>query len=1146
MGNDKQSIKKIIEILGGHWGQISLERRYEFAERALYKCVQKTDETADSYLARADIMWTELNSRNMKLADLQAYVTLRGSNLSSEDKKKVLVDSDAAGTGDLTVQKVSSAIRLLGAGFFHEVTGVKRTKLKTYDQATLAMDDVDDGDGDGTFAAEAEMINEDEMIEGLLAEGDDDAVFITDFENAASEVIQGDEELAAAFTSYTDARKRLNEKMRFRGFWPVSASGKSKGFQKGKVKGKFSKGHNSSRKSLEQRILSSRCRICNKVGHWKAECPDRQSRGAGSQSSAVAPTSFVSAETALPVEFLAIPEHGNDTLEEPQQSISLVSYHGDLDFRGKLRVSLKKVQGRNPKITNRSSAVTRIDENQRYAHEPVAEEPALFARHGSLGVVDLGATKTVIGSDLVADLINNLHPNIRKKLSRCPCNVTFRFGNHGTLKSEQALVVPLPNLLLKVAIVPGGTPFLISNTLLGAFQAVIDVQKHVMWSKKFNREYPLQLTPKGLFLVDLNDLAETSANATADRTLAETHLAEEAVPKGDVRQQSEVHPHEKMLSCPSSQTTGIASNNTPKQPDRHPHEHVTHEGQEVEQSGELAKTKGPETPDRPSVVVSQDPSALSSKTYHPSSQHAADAAVVDRTSAEDPSHSPGEFTRPSEAHRRGNGQHEGGFRDQAPWSPIPGCLERRPKLDHVVSKALLTECQDITSSHGVLHRVQDRMCRDRGKTGHDDRPNIVKSEAKFHGSWEAIEHQGQSQISTDAMPRDSNRASRASGLGNGRCRIVRGHGSPDRAQSDGSTPEHHGKCHQFHPPAPRADGPSTSTPECLEQRMPVDAAAADMFGFLAAGDLSHDCDQHENLSSHSCVERQRFWKLVNKYEKELMSMTAEIKHSTTSQRKLDVLEVFCGPNSQLTKQCNNLGYYAERLGYAQCDLQSPEGRTMLFKGLLQKRPENVWFSPACGPWSGWSTLNGSRSVEAWDELQESRMKHLEQIALGVVLLRYQRNQGRHFHWEQSQASLMFKLPYLSEVHHYTKAVDFDMCQAGNLQDPESGKFIKKGMTILSTSQRVLNSLKNKKCHGNHHHQVIEGSVKVGLSRMNRSTFSEAYPRKFARDLAKVLCKAVFPRETNFVCTRSWGFSNFCEWACIEAPTTYCPSTTESC
>ena len=42
-------------------------------------------------------MWTELNSKNLKLSDLQAYVTLRGSTLSADDKKKVLVDADAAG-----------------------------------------------------------------------------------------------------------------------------------------------------------------------------------------------------------------------------------------------------------------------------------------------------------------------------------------------------------------------------------------------------------------------------------------------------------------------------------------------------------------------------------------------------------------------------------------------------------------------------------------------------------------------------------------------------------------------------------------------------------------------------------------------------------------------------------------------------------------------------------------------------------------------------------------------------------------------------------------------------------------------------------------------------------------------------------------
>ena len=90
IANDRKSIQRIIELLGGHWGQIDLEKKYEFAERALYKCMQKSDESADSYLARADIMWTELNSKKFQLSDLQAYVTLRGSMLSAEDKNEFL------------------------------------------------------------------------------------------------------------------------------------------------------------------------------------------------------------------------------------------------------------------------------------------------------------------------------------------------------------------------------------------------------------------------------------------------------------------------------------------------------------------------------------------------------------------------------------------------------------------------------------------------------------------------------------------------------------------------------------------------------------------------------------------------------------------------------------------------------------------------------------------------------------------------------------------------------------------------------------------------------------------------------------------------------------------------------------------------
>lgn len=124
--NDKKSIQKLIELLGGQWGQIPLEKKYEYAERALFKCSQKGDETNDSFLARADVMWQELKNQAMNLEELQAYITLRGSGLSAEDKKRVILDSEASADGKLTIQKVSQAVRMLGAGFFQELTSGKK------------------------------------------------------------------------------------------------------------------------------------------------------------------------------------------------------------------------------------------------------------------------------------------------------------------------------------------------------------------------------------------------------------------------------------------------------------------------------------------------------------------------------------------------------------------------------------------------------------------------------------------------------------------------------------------------------------------------------------------------------------------------------------------------------------------------------------------------------------------------------------------------------------------------------------------------------------------------------------------------------------------------------------------------------------
>ena len=132
---------------------------------------------------------------------------------------------------------------------------------------------------------------------------------------------------------------------------------------------------------------------------------------------------------------------------------------------------------------------------------------ACFATHSSYGILDLGASKTVIGSQHVPELIQSLCPELRFQLMRCPCHVAFKFGNEGTLSSTQALVIPIGPFQLRVAVVPGGTPLLLSNTLMRVLRVQVDCHQKRRTSSLIQNSIPLQLTSRGLFLVDLNLLA---------------------------------------------------------------------------------------------------------------------------------------------------------------------------------------------------------------------------------------------------------------------------------------------------------------------------------------------------------------------------------------------------------------------------------------------------------------------------------------------------------------------------------------------------------------------------------------------------------------------------------------------------------------
>ena len=108
-----ESISQIVEIVGGQFGQVNLEQKFDIVEKALFRCAQKPDESADSYIARFEVVWTEMLMKKINMSEVQAYIILRGSRLSMEDKKRVLVESGAEKAGsELEMKRVAAAIRI--------------------------------------------------------------------------------------------------------------------------------------------------------------------------------------------------------------------------------------------------------------------------------------------------------------------------------------------------------------------------------------------------------------------------------------------------------------------------------------------------------------------------------------------------------------------------------------------------------------------------------------------------------------------------------------------------------------------------------------------------------------------------------------------------------------------------------------------------------------------------------------------------------------------------------------------------------------------------------------------------------------------------------------------------------------------------
>ena len=91
---------------------------------------------------------------------------------------------------------------------------------------------------------------------------------------------------------------------------------------------------------------------------------------------------------------------------------------------------------------------------------------------------------------------------------------------------------------------------------------------------------------------------------------------------------------------------------------------------------------------------------------------------------------------------------------------------------------------------------------------------------------------------------------------------------------------------------------------------------------------------------------------------------------------IDLLEVYCSADSQLTNQSTDMVSWPRRLGLKEGSLCYYEGRCKLYDVLYRCRPRHVWLSPKCKAWCKWNQFNASKSPEMARKVLEAQSDDL--------------------------------------------------------------------------------------------------------------------------------------------------------------------------
>ena len=1027
---------------------------------------------------------------------------------------------------------VISTLKLLGSKFFNEVQGSSKTMgKKSYD-----INFVDENES----VFYSQDFDEDQAFEWMAAEGDEDALVMSQFEDLIIDCIQNDSEAAACLNAYTEARQKLILKAKSRGFW--GKGGKDRG--KGKSKGfKGPKGFQSNRPSLAQRIAESTCRICNQKGHWKWECPnkDRARSSSTNPSNSSGPQAFAGVTS---VETIGPETTEWDILtmmEPPEEATAFVAQECNRPNIGDafVRNNVHKIYPSNSEIKGTGNGLKRIirkavhrihdvpDVSRRktegaLTEHPVSDKPlscvdsseairssevaqVFFATQGTFGIVDLGASLSVIGKTQFQELCKNLPHQVIQSMKETPCAVNFRFGNDSIVQGRRAVFIPLGMHWLKIIVVPSNTPFLIANNVFRQFGAQIDTANDTIWFRRLDCTVPIVLSDRKLYMLDVAELisrvnAKTSEAETVNSVLHDNHdrrsdRTDEIKSNGDCKDNKD----DKQLI------------NIPKET----------KGKEVGVKVDNPIILKPETsskPRSPKLIAISDPPSTSSpchvKQQQPDSNGPTRPAgrPVSSTDRQDIVQQRRTGVREGPTHDTGrveHGVHQ--LRENLCGSTFPNNDGRHPVCNLV--------CEQLQEQPPTLprqvHPLHPTVC---GRAGEES--TSCQDQGMPKGQREVCPNPDSGLLcregteSTDTSFLQRGRRSRSNGssakwkLGN------RGATSPivhpecrDAGDAGKAAPDGRDDATSSPPPEPASSPESGKVDPPITTDLDPNCANgwSDVVNFVS------QCPSRE-LDERGFIDNGEFiyltkgnnW-VATEMWRFMASKGLNHNHPCPLKAKSDLIEIYRSQDSELTKQAIRMGSRATRHGLREGGLTTSEGRHRLYEKLFTELPMHAWMSPKCRAWCRWNVFNMNRNPKTAVRVMKARKEDLVHLLLCDAIFQFQRWRQCHAHLEQPVGSEMLLQAELQDILEQSLVARCDMCIAGQLSNPETGERIQKGTQIITSSPLMQSMLNKLRCDGSHSHHQIEGSIKVNNGpRVNLSQFTELYTRVFAHKVVRCM------------------------------------------